>query len=610
MNNASRHALNFLIVSFIICALFLFAGLYVYHIRSLSDEKPRSHINFKLRQATQNTEEVETARPGNMLRDRMRAHYAETWISIRDREAIISRARLTAAFALIHTLKLLPALILFLFITAFSIFYTLPPFSSETFQYHHVAIPSYFTMLGLIALIIVAEFLFIPRLYRGSEGIIYRSRVAQAALAEARRLVEDDDLHTSKEVMDIYLEIDNSAEAARLYDDIMEGLYMETFGEAEQPERAPEPREGLPFFERGRIAFSQGDYYAALYYFERALSTTGEDKRVTEYLLRAQAEVDRLLGALSRDDLAVQRYIIKKEQAIGLIEQGNYYRAYDVLTELIRDRELQGRYPELVRDLEFYLNDVRDNLNQFDFLPDEIDAYAWLPSFDNIVFSDNQNFTNTVGRIIPWDNQFYFIDITRYRLEDNRLFKSERAYGKWLGGRVRLKIGREYRKIPEGKEELYNIEPPVSPIYLIHYNNASRLLNQLTLYERMTMSAALRGSGFDIEDRFVYLARELGIFFSVYVLTLLFSGLAWTKRSIYEFPPAFKLLLYVIVTPILCYLFHHLYLDLNSIFIYSHRYITRFLFSGINVAVYTGIINLFIAAVATFYFLAQRITVE
>jgi hypothetical protein len=165
-------------------------------------------------------------------------------------------------------------------------------------------------------------------------------------------------------------------------------------------------------------------------------------------------------------------------------------------------------------------------------------------------------------------------------------------------------------EVPEGQEERYYIRDDLHPGYLLLFNERERLLRQLTVYERFALSASLRGNGFDIEDRFVYIAKKLGSFFGVYVLALVFACIAWTKRSIYEFPPPFKFLLYLIVTPVLCFLFHHLYQDVNGMLIYSHRYATRYLFESMNIALYTGILNAVIAALVTVIYLSQRNTVE
>jgi len=620
MKNASRHALSFLIISFILCFIFLFVALYIYHDRNLSQEKPPQGETFRFQRDKQSAQTGETAQPKNRFVQRMRSTYTKHWIDPEDRDMIIAKSGLAARFALIHTLQLLPTLVLFLFVTAFSIFFTLSPFQSESFQYHHVAIPSYFTLLAFVFLIILAELFFIPNLFKDSETLVYRSRVAHAALAEARELRQKGELQKAREVIEIYLTIDEkNADARSLHDQILEGLYEQGFSQRQKAEEKEGPVEDEFLFEKGQEAMSRGDFYAALYYFQQALKFRGDDREIRKYIDRAQYEVNQQLGSLSQQDKAVKYYIEKKKDVIDLIETGDFYGAYDILSSLRKNRELAMHHPELIRDVELYYNDVKKRLAQYDFLPEESNSYAWLPAFDHIMFTDGKGFINTVERIASWNGQFYLYGINRYSIKDPRVRRSF-LYGKWIGNRYRLKglegsreFSRDstnYMRVPEARDELYFIETGLHPGYLLYFNASERLLRQLTVYERFSLYPALRASGFDIEGRFVYLSRKLGSFFGVYILALILAGIAWSKRSIYEFPPRFKLLLYIIIAPVLCYLFHHLYMDANSMFIYSHRYAARFFLKNINIALYTGIINTVIALFATIFYLSQRSSVE
>jgi hypothetical protein len=331
--------------------------------------------------------------------------------------------------------------------------------------------------------------------------------------------------------------------------------------------------------------------------------------------------VDKELGSLSRKEKKVREYIEGKERALRAFSDGDYHSAYFILSRFKNDSELMKMDPRLHRDVELRIEDVKRELQTIDFHPSEITDYEWLPSFNNIIFIDKKGFINSVSRIIPWEDQYYFVKINRYRMKDNRPLVSQTMYGKWMGNKIRLKgllrsreLGRDsrdYMRVPEGKELLYYIETDLHPQYLIYFNEGELLLRQLDVYERFSLSNTLRESGFDIESRSAYLAKKLGIFFSVYVLALIFAGIAWGKRSIYEFPPGFKLLIFIIITPVLCYLFHRLYIDVNSIFVYTHRYAVQYIFKrGMNVALYTGIINLIIAVFATIYYLSQRSSVE
>jgi hypothetical protein len=614
MYNATRHALSFLILSFIIGSLLLFAALYVYHDWNLKAGNPPQE------QAGQGERRDKT---GGGFIERMRTSYGKHWIEPEDRDILTSKSALTVRFALIHTLQLLPTFVIFLFVTAFSIFFTLSPFQSESYQYHQVAVPSYFTLLAFIFLIILSELFFIPNLFKTSESIIFRSRVAHAALKEAERLKEEGDLKTARSVIEIYLEIDpKSMEARNLHDQILAGQYEESFEGGKQAEETEEPVADAFLFQKGMEAKSKGDLYLALYYFERSLAVQGEDPIRRRHYEETLVEVKRLQGSLSRDERVVQLYIAEKEKALAAIEEGgrgDLYRAYWVLSDLMGNETLRSEYPDLFADVRRYHDLVQQNLSIYDFHPDEIRAHEWLPSYDHLLFRDGYGYINTVSRMMSWEDRFYLVDMQRHSIKDPRLKLSFR-YGKWLGTRYRLKGLRgsrayrtdiaDYMEVPEGQEKRYYIQEDLNPGYLLLFNERERLLRQLTVYERFVLGASLRGNGFDIEDRFVYIAKKLGSFFGVYVLALVFACIAWTKRSIYEFPPPLKLLLYLIVTPVLCFLFHHLYQDVNGMFIYSHRYALRYLFRNMNVALYTGIINAVIAALVTVIYLSQRSTVE
>jgi hypothetical protein len=623
MHNASRHALSFLILGFIIGSLLLFAALYLYHDRNLRSPKPSPTLQLNMPWDERRDKGERRGESGGEFVRVMRSAYAEHWIEPEDRDIIILKSGIALRFALIHTLHLLPTLVLFLYISAFSIFFTLSPFQSESFQYHHVAVPSYYTLLSFIFLIILSQLFFIPNLFKDSERIIFRSWVARAALEEAKILKGDNDLQTARKIIEIYLDIDaKNREARLLHDQILEGLYEKGFEGGKPVPEEVEPVEDAFLFQKGLEARSKGDLYLALYYFERALAVQGEDPVRRRYYDETLGEVRRLQGSLSRDERVVQHYIREKAKALAAIDEGgreDLYRAYGILSELIRDESLGREFPDLIEDVGRYYNLVKQKLGNFDFQPEEIAAYDWLPSYDHIIFRDRNGFIDTAARICTWNDNFYLIEITRHSIKDPRLRLSFR-YGKWLGNRYRLKGlrgSREYRAdtrdfmmVPQGQDEQYYLQSNLYPGYLLFFNERDRLLRQLTVYERFTVSRLLQSSGFDIEDRSVYIARELGSFFGVYVLALVFAGIAWTKRSIYEFPPRFKLLLYLIVTPILCYLFHHLYQDVNSLFIYSHRYAVRYLLKNMNIALYTGIINAVIAALATVYYLSQRNSVE
>lgn len=530
---------------------------------------------------------------------------------------IINRSGLSSRLALIHTLKLLPPLVIFLFVISFSVFFTLSPFQRESFPYHTIAVPSYFVLIAYIILIIFAEFLFEPRLFKKTEQILHQSRIAHAALAEAESLSRTEDLERALEVVEIYLDIDSTNEDARsMQEAILEKMFR-TPPRTQKEDTTPPEEDTLTSYQKGLNAEENEEYTMALYYFERALAVEGERREIREAYERVKREAESFPGTLSVDEKIIQRYIRTKEKALRAFQEEDYYGAYRHLTELLLYKDLKTDHPELYKDVVLYYRDVQKELSQHDFLPEEIATYVWSPSYDDIIFiefrkknigdTERRLIINSVGRIIPWENQYYFIDINR--LIDGK-WKTY-TYGKWVSNRIRLKNGTDYEEVSPDQEELNYIKNGLHPQYLMYFNDNSRLVRQLDVYERFNLGTALKENGFNIEGRSYYLARKLGVFFSVYVLTLIFAGIAWTSRSIYNFPPGFKLLIFVIIMPVLSYLFHHLYLDVNSIFMYTHRYTVLYILKrGINVALYTGIINLIIAVIATIFYLSQKSSVE
>jgi hypothetical protein len=172
--------------------------------------------------------------------------------------------------------------------------------------------------------------------------------------------------------------------------------------------------------------------------------------------------------------------------------------------------------------------------------------------------------------------------------------------------RILIKNKEGFEPITESEEERHYIYPFVQPEYLLYINNPDEMSNQLTIYERLSFSDDLRRSGLLIGGRLVYLSKKLGIFFSTWVLSLFLSGLAWRRRSVYEFPPTFKLIIFSVITPFIVYLLHLMYIGMNEIIIYSHNYFTRLVTGRLNVAVWVVLLNCVIAVIATFYFLAQK----
>jgi len=244
--------------------------------------------------------------------------------------------------------------------------------------------------------------------------------------------------------------------------------------------------------------------------------------------------------------------IENKEKALEHMNNAEYYEAYAIFSILSK------MYPEM-KDLGLYLSEVTRELMKVDFLPEELKALEWFPALNNIVFIDKQGYINTVERTIPFNNNFYFYNIKRYKSQKGKTIVKSWKYGKWIDDKIRVKNEEGFKKVSEKQAGIYYIVPYIDPGYLIYFSQREELLNFLTIYERFALSENLYNSGFDIEPKEVYLAKKFGIYFSIYVLTLFLSALAWAKRSIYEFPPVLKLFLFVLVVPFTAYFLYLLY---------------------------------------------------
>jgi len=559
MNKITKSSLSFLIISFIIAFILLFLALYVYSNRSETD-------------------------PG------LTVHSLRNGIALR--------------IALIRTLRLLPPLIICIFITAFSIFFTLTPFQSESFSYPVVATPSFVVLLGFMLIVVLSEFVFIPKLYRDREEALYTTRLLRNSPTHAKKLFADNKPKEALETLDFYFKYDkNDEDTNKLYNEILETVYP--LGKKEEIVTTAEKKTGAPasFYERGKAEYEKGNYYKALYYLERALSLHKDNREIKELYAITRERTQNLLGSLTKDEKDAAWLIGQKEKALELLDRGEYYEAHDIFVTLTK------KYPRLY-DLQLYLEKTEEKLAKIDFRIDELKGYEWLPSYDNILFKDTQGTLNMVERVIPWNGTYYFYNIHRYRNSSGSIAEETWKYGKWIGDKIRLKNKSGFRRIAEKEINRYFIYPAVNPGYLMYFSDSSRLINQLTVYEYFNLTPELKKSGLNIEGRYTYLSKKLGVFFSIYVLSLLLGGIAWSKRSIYEFPPFFKIIVFAISVPLLSYLFHHLYLDANNIFIYTHRYLTRYFFKNMNVFTYTAIIHTVIAAVATIFYLSQGSEVE
>jgi len=516
--------------------------------------------------------------------------------------------------AFVSTLRVVPVAVIFVNVFCFSVLFTLKPFQTKEFTYYNVSLPSFIMLIVFLMFVVASESVIVPRLEKQIASLRYRMRVARNAEEYARDLKDAREYGKALSIIDVYLDIDEQNEdMITLYNEIIklreeqeEIRFQETGGPAEEQRTPP-----ATYYERGKEEYEKGNYFGALYYLERAHALHEDNAEIRELYVRTKRQAEEGLGKLTKAQEKKKRLIESKEKALEHLNQEEHYEAYEIFAKL------HSEYPEL-QDLELYLNEVIQELSKKDFLPRELEEASWLPSMDNVVFRDQQGYVNTVSHIVPYNNQFYFYDITRYKIMKGKLNTFRWKYGKWIEWKyeneiessIRLKNDEGFKKIPENRLGAQNISTYTDPGYLLYSTNREKLASLLNIYEWFSLSDSLRKSGVDIASKWEYLSRLFGIVFSVYVLSLFLSSLAWAKRSIYEFPPVAKLVLFFVVVPVTVYFLHLLYIDMNNLIIYSHRYFTRLMFKGMNVAVYTMIFNIVFAIVSTLYFLSQRSGVE
>ena len=531
MNNATKNAAAILIFVFILCFFLLYAVLFGYHNRSLRKERFTDPTPEQMAVPETAPLQEETENQGilkslnNLLRSdsemsnielesrrrkeqriqnrneriqRRSDNYRDSWITLETSINIIGRSGMASRLAFIHTFKLLPALVIFLFVISFSVFFTFAPFQKESFQYHAIAVPSYFALVVFILLLIFAEFLFMPRLFKKTESMIHDSRVAHAALVEADRLYREEQLEKALEAVEIHLDLDSGSRDARLLQSaILEKTFQKTSTDNAKDVVERSGEDILTSYEKGQRAEREERYTIALYYYDRALAVQGERRDIREAYNRVQQKVDSMLATLSRDERVIRNYIEIKETALQNEEAGDYYAAYGQLRKLYRYETLRNNYPELYDDVELYYRDIQSALSQQDFLTDEIAPYEWLPSYDNIVFlepreesivlSGGKPILNSGDRIILWQDQYYFKGVDR--LIDGRW--GSFPYGKWVGNRIRVKTGNDYARVPANQVELFYIKSGLHPRYLIYANDNVRLTRQLDMYERFNLDTIL-----------------------------------------------------------------------------------------------------------------------
>jgi hypothetical protein len=508
--------------------------------------------------------------------------------------------------ASVSTLHAVPVAVIFVNVFCFSVLFTLKPFQTKEFTYNNVALPSFVMLVVFIMFVVSSECLIVPRLEKQSSSLRYRMRVARKAEEYARELDSAQEYGKALSILDVYLDIDEQNEdMIKLYNEIIERRekqeeirFLGTEELAQEQDTSP-----TTYYERGKEEYEKGNYFGALYYLERAHALHEDNAEIQELYIRTKRQAEDSLGKLTRAQEKKKQLIESKEKALEHLNKEEHYEAYEIFAKLHRE------YPEM-QDLELYLNEVVSELSKKDFLPQELEEASWLPSIDNVIFRDQQGYVNTVAHIVAHNNQFYFYNITRYKIMKGKLNTFSWKYGKWIQRSIRLKNDEGFKKIPENKLGVQNISTYTDPGYLLYSGDRETLINLLNIYEWFSLSDLLRKSGIDVASKWEYLSRILGIVFSVYVLTLFLSSLAWAKRSIYEFPPVPKLVLFFIVVPVTVYFLHLLYIDMNNLIIYSHRYFTRLMFKGLNVAVYTMLFNIVFSIVSTLYFLSQRSGIE
>ena len=559
MDSVKKSTLTFIIVSFLVAFVLLIVSFYIYHSGRID----------------------EATVPIGSLRNSL----------------VFMRA-------LASSLGLLPPAVIFIFVTSFSLFFTLSPFQKESFPFNSIAVPSFTMLIFFLVVITVSQFFFIPLLGLKAENISYTSHKAQAALVHARQLYAKGDYEKALQALDLYFEIDEKNRSAEdLYTRALDGLSQGRLQQEVEPLKTGEStvERQLSNYERGKAEYERENYYASLFYLERALALHRDNLEIQELYERCRRKAVGQLGEITKKEKETKRLIEDKERALNALDSGALYEAYRIFSRLSKS------YPEL-EDLRLYFKTVEERLFKVDFLPSELQEHEWLPPVRNIVCMDKGGFVNTVEKAVRSGGTYYFYNISRYRPSTESDKSMQAKYGKWMGDRILIKNADGFKEVSEKDEELYYIYPFVNPEYLLRMEQGVE--QQLTIYEMFSASGDLRKSGLDIEGRFMWLSRKFGIIFSVYVLSLFLGGLGWKRRSIYEFPSILKLIIFAAVVPFVVYLLYLLYGGMNDVLIYSHRYFSRLVTGRINLVVYTILINTVIGIFSTLYFLSQKSTDE
>ncbi|RKX94091.1 MAG: hypothetical protein DRP84_07535 [Spirochaetes bacterium] len=515
------------------------------------------------------------------------------------------RTKIVLYSSLLKLFNLFPVIIIFVYLISFSFLLTLGKYQELSFHFSDIAIPSFSVLIILVAINIFFHFITIPTIYQKILAYKYSSKISYTAFNKAQEFRKKRMYNNALDAVNIIFEFDSSnKKALQLYDKINKERSTLILSKKEKPQSK---KRELPisspagFFERGKIEYKKKNYYAALFYFERALKLHKDSKELKELYNRCLAMVNKELGSLTEKEIERKKLIKTKGKGLKYLNQKNYYRAYAIFYSLYK------KYPEL-EDIELYMKTAEKELKKIDFLSSELKNYEWFPGWNNIIFFDKDGYLNIIKKIVMYKNNYYFFDINRYRITTKGKRVIHFKYGKWINNSIRLKNRDSYYEVKPKEMDKYHIKPYVGPWYLANSISFKDLQNQLTVYDVFNLSDPLIKSGFDIQPKFQWLSEKLGIFFGLYIVAILISGFCWSKRSIYEFPPIFKLLMFFIVSPLISYYLYVIYLDFNRILMYTYRYFHRFIIKseGFNIFIYMLTIQLIISIISSIYFLSQK----
>ncbi len=515
----------------------------------------------------------------------------------------IYRKTIILNLTLIKSLEYLPVIIIFVYTISFSFLFSTRGFQEESFKFFRIATPSYIILIIFLIITIFFQLLLKPYMYRKNEIIHYNALKSYKAYIRAIKLKNKGHFNEAIDAIEIIFKLDQSnRKASMVYDEIIKEKTRAgiTIQETMKNKRSLPVKPVIGYYEKGKIEYENKHYYAALYYFERALKLHKNNEELKELYKRCLQKVKTALGALTEREKERKKLIKNKERGLKYLYNKDYYKAYFTFDSILK------KYPKL-EDIQLYKKLAEKKLAEIDFLPEEILKYSWLPGWKNIIFIDDTGFLNTIEKVIFHNETYYFYGIKRY-YPDKGYGRSGFIYfkyGKWLNNHIRLKNKRRYSEIPKGKEHIYTIQLDINPWYIINGIPGDKLQNQLNIYEVFRYSDKLNRYGYNISPKYRWLAEKLGIFFALYAVTLFISSIVWYKRSIHDFPPIVRLIMFFMAIPFTSYFSYLIAIDINKIIIYTHQYFNRFIFK-INIFVYVLLFELILSTFTTVLFLMQK----